>query len=91
MVYDRVVLFRHICLCIYVDDPRQTLNRCRTGCLPGNITVNHLMYADGLVLLSPSAKGLRGSTGLRSVEAPGQQCYRKVVDVMSFNSKCQGM
>ena len=44
---------------VYVDDLSQTLNRCRTGCLSGNITINHLMYADDLVLLSPSATGLR--------------------------------
>ena len=44
---------------LYVDDLSQILNRCRTGCLSGNITINHLMYADDLVLLSPSATGLR--------------------------------
>ena len=44
---------------VYVDDLNQTLNRCRTGCLSGNITINHIMYADELVLLSPSATGLR--------------------------------
>ena len=26
------------------------------------------------------------SAGLRSVEAPGQKCYRKVVDVMSIST-----
>ena len=44
---------------VYVDDLSQILNRCRTGCLSGNITINHLMYADDLVILSPSATGLR--------------------------------
>ena len=44
---------------MYVNDLSQTLNRCRTGCLSGNMTINHLMYADDLVLLSPSATGLR--------------------------------
>ena len=44
---------------VYVDDLSQILNRCRTGCLSGNITINHLMYADDLVLLSPSATGLK--------------------------------
>ena len=28
---------------VYVDDLSQTLNRCRTGCLSGNMTINHLM------------------------------------------------
>ena len=27
---------------VYVDDLSQILNRCRTGCLSGNITINHL-------------------------------------------------
>ena len=31
---------------VYVNDLSQTLNRSRTGCLSGNITINHLMYAD---------------------------------------------
>ena len=26
---------------VYVDDLSQILNRCRTGCLSGNITINH--------------------------------------------------
>ena len=29
---------------------------------------------------------IMSSAGLRSVEAPGQQCYRKVVDVMSIST-----
>ena len=28
----------------------------------------------------------RDSAGLRSVEAPGQQCYRKVVDVLIIST-----
>ena len=44
---------------VYVDDISQTLNRCRTRCLSGNMTINHLiMYADDWVLLSPSATRL---------------------------------
>ena len=42
-----------------VDDLSQSLNCCKTGCLSGEIMINHLMYADDLVLLSPSATGLR--------------------------------
>ena len=44
---------------VYVVDLSQTLNRSRTGCLSGNITINHLMYADDFFFLSPSATGLR--------------------------------
>ena len=42
-----------------MDDLSQSLNCCKTGCLSGEIMINHLMYADDLVLLSPSATGLR--------------------------------
>ena len=40
-----------------MDDLSELLNTCRVGCLAGSQTVNHLMYADDLVLLSPSSKG----------------------------------
>ena len=34
------------------------LNNVHVGCFVGSMLVNHLMYADDLVLLSPSAAGL---------------------------------
>ena len=34
------------------------LKECLTGCIAGGTIVNHLMYADDIVLLSPSATGL---------------------------------
>ena len=43
---------------VYMDDLSQSLN-CKTSCLSGEIMINHFMYADDLVLLSPSATGLR--------------------------------
>ena len=33
-------------------------NNVHVGCFVGTMLVNHLMYADDLVLLSPSAAGL---------------------------------
>ena len=33
-------------------------NACRVGCCVGNIIINHLMYADDLVILAPSVAGL---------------------------------
>ena len=42
-----------------MDDLSQSLNCCKTGCLSGEIMINHLMYADDLLLLSPSATWLR--------------------------------
>ena len=44
---------------IYIDDLSSALNTCMTGCLTGNNVINHLMYADDLVLLCPSAAGLQ--------------------------------
>ena len=44
--------------CIYVDELSKMLNNVHVGCFVGTILVNHLMYADDLVLLSPSAAGL---------------------------------
>ena len=34
------------------------LNNVHVGCLVGTMLVNHLLYADDLVLLSPSTAGL---------------------------------
>ena len=34
------------------------LNACRVGCCVGNELINHLMYADDLVIMAPSVAGL---------------------------------
>ena len=47
---------------------------------PSNLRVRVRVAALKLLLCSVR------SAGLRSVEAPGQQCYRKVVDVMSIST-----
>ena len=43
---------------LYMDGLSEMLNTCRTGCYSGVSKVNHLMYADDLVLLSPCKIGL---------------------------------
>ena len=43
---------------IYVDDLSVELNRSNIGCSLSNLLVNHIYYADDLVLISPSHKGL---------------------------------
>ena len=43
---------------VYIDDLSVSLKKCPTGCIAGGTVVNHLMYADDIVLLSPSATGL---------------------------------
>ena len=44
--------------CVYMDDLSNRLNDIKVGCSIGATLINHLMYADDLVLLSPSAMGL---------------------------------
>ena len=43
---------------VYMDGLSTTLNTCQTGFYSGVSKVNHLMYADDLVLLSPCTVGL---------------------------------
>ena len=45
--------------CLYCDDLSAKLNGLPIGCVIGNAKINHLLYADDLVLLCPSAKGLQ--------------------------------
>ena len=42
-----------------MDDLSSLLNCCNTGCMSGDTIINHLMYADDLVLISPSATGMK--------------------------------
>ena len=44
---------------VYMDDLSTNLNTCNVGCLSGTMMVNHLMYADDLVIFCPSAIELR--------------------------------
>ena len=44
---------------VYMDGLSDILCRTECGCTMGGRMINHLMYADDLVLLSPSAKGLQ--------------------------------
>ena len=44
---------------LYTDTLSVTLSKTKVGCALGKIMVNHLAYADDLVILSPSAKGLQ--------------------------------
>ena len=44
---------------LYMDHLSEELKECRTGCLVGDSLINHMLYADGLVVLSPSSAGLQ--------------------------------
>ena len=42
-----------------MDDKSNTLNSSRQGCIINGAPVNHIMYADDVVLLAPSAHALQ--------------------------------
>lgn len=44
---------------VYVDDLSELLNICKIGCCHSGVLINHLMYADDLVLMAPSVTGLQ--------------------------------
>ena len=44
---------------VYVNDLSDRLNKLNIGCILGDLILNHLMYADDLVLISPSTYGLK--------------------------------
>jgi hypothetical protein len=44
---------------VYMDDLSKKLNACSTGCMNGLLLLNHLMYADDLVIFSPYSGGLQ--------------------------------
>lgn len=44
---------------VYMDELSRQLSLCATGCLVGSSLINHLMYADDLVVVSPCSAGLQ--------------------------------
>ena len=62
-----------------------TLNACQVGCCVGNVIINHLMYADDLVILAPSVGGL--SKLLRICESFGES-NDSISASLYFISKC---
>ena len=44
---------------VYMDGLSNILCKTECGCIMGDRMINHLMYADDVVILSPSAKGLQ--------------------------------
>ena len=68
---------------LYMDRLSVTLSNTKVGCALFKIMVNHLAYADDLVILSPSAKGLQKLLNICSE-------YGEEDDIM-FNHKKSGM
>ena len=44
---------------IYVDDLSHELTLCKSGCYIDDQCMNHVMYADDICLMAPSAIGLQ--------------------------------
>ena len=44
---------------IYIDDISAVLNKLGAGCRVSDTLINHLMYADDMVLMSPSTAALQ--------------------------------
>ena len=44
---------------VYMDELSTILNQHSIGCFIGGRKINHLMYADDLVLVSPSSRGMQ--------------------------------
>ena len=47
---------------VYIDDLSIALSNSKYGCTFGGCSVNHLSYADDMVVLSPSATALKKTT-----------------------------
>ena len=43
---------------VYIDDLSEELNCIRVGCVMSDMIINHILYADDIVLISPSSRGL---------------------------------
>ena len=43
---------------MYVDELSEELKKCNVGCNLNGHLINHIMYADDVVLISPSSAGL---------------------------------
>ena len=57
---------------VYMDELSTWLNKLSIGCAVGNLRINHIMFADDLVLVSPSTRGL--SILLHECEKYGIEC-----------------
>ena len=75
---------------VYIDDLSEDLNVIRVGCVMNDMIINHILYADDIVLISPSSRGL--SELLKCCERYGidhniifnvNKCA-----VMNFKSEC---
>ena len=65
---------------LYVDNLSAQLTRTQIGCFAGNLIINHLLYADDLVLIAPSARALQKLMNICEV-------YAKMNDIIYNTDK----
>ena len=87
MVLDKGVLSPYL-FNVYVDELSEELKKCNVGCNLNGHLINHIMYDDDLVLISPSSAGL--SQLLHECETFGTRhdlkCNAKKSAVMIYRS-----
>lgn len=62
----------------YMDDLSKQLNQERIGCMVGGTRINHISYADDMVILAPSLTGLRKLLGICENYALGHELLYNV-------------
>ena len=86
MASDKAAFSRLIYSTYIIDDLSLNINACRVGCCVGIEIINHLMYADDLVIMAPSVAGL--SKLLRICASPdGQKKIERVCIFYLYNTK----
>ena len=65
MVYAREGCLSSKMFAIYIDDLSLDFAMCTSGCYIDDQCMNHVMYADDICLLAPSAIGLQRMQNLK--------------------------
>ena len=75
---------------VYIDDLSRTLHSMPFRCYINNTCVNHLVYADDMVLLAPSPRALQGliDTAAKYFVDNGLMINRKKTKCMAIIPKC---
>ena len=75
---------------VYIDDLSRTLHSMPFGCYINSTCVNHLVYADDMVLLAPSPGALQGliDTAAKYFVGNGLMINRKKTKCMAIIPLC---
>ena len=75
---------------VFIDDLSRTLHSMPFGCYISNMCVNHLVYADDMVLLAPSPRALQGliDTAAKYFVDNGLMINRKKTKCVAIIPQC---